>query len=44
MIIEYDDFKAKIKLAIDSHLSNKLYKKIERVFRINSDFIFALVH
>lgn len=43
-IIEYDDFKARIKLAIDSHLSNKLYRHIGRVFRINSEFIFALVH
>ncbi len=42
-ILVYDQNKAKMKLALDCYLGNKVFKKIDRVYKINEDHLVSIV-
>lgn len=42
-ILEFNDFRAKIKLALDCFLGNKIFRPVEEVHRLNKHFILSVV-
>lgn len=42
-ILRYHEGRARIMLALDSYIKNKVFRKIEKIYKINEDHIASII-